>query len=520
MSSDHSPAQHAALDARFEIIRELGRGGTALVYLARERSTGAEVAIKLIRSKYIEDDEAVARFDREARFVAQLDHPNIVPVRSVLDLGSSGMALVMAHVDGRTLRQIIRADGRLSPARTEQVLRDIGSALGAAHAKGIIHRDVKPENIFIDADGRAMLADFGLARSMTADTQLTMSGIAIGTPAYMAPEQIEGGELDARADVYSLGLVAWEMLSGHRPWDGQSLYSVLYHQKHETLPDVRDLRDDVPDRLAEVIIRAIEKDREARWPNMRSLLDGLDDSTTPQLLPRRVPVSAQTTRFVRPATPVTALVFEPPLAPPANFTETQQALRDIADELEGKTRSRGLRRLAVSFAPPHSGGARHWVCSRRRCDYVRRYARLAAARCRGVSQWIAALPMVPADGPKPILMGAPIEPTAIADTTHRAATDATSPANRVVPNTAAAPDRATVAVVPPQAILKSNPAPATPSVTADSLARARATRTNRMVSNGALSQPTPPASTAPAPAPARWSISAHRGHEHRRGGNA
>src|SRR5215831_9176561 len=116
MSSESSPAQHAALNARFEIIRELGRGGTAVVHLARERSTGAEVAIKLIRSRYLEDYEAVGRFEREARFVTQLDHPNIVPIRSVLDLGSSGMALIMAHIDGQTLRQILAAEGRSSPA--------------------------------------------------------------------------------------------------------------------------------------------------------------------------------------------------------------------------------------------------------------------------------------------------------------------------------------------------------------------------------------------------------------------
>lgn len=305
MSSEQAPAARAALDEHYEITRELGRGGTALVYLARERATGAEVAIKLIRAKFIEDEEAQARFAREARFVAQLDHPNIVPVRAVLDLGNSGIALVMAHVAGRTLKQVIRDDGPFSPERATQVMRDVGRALGAAHGIGIVHRDVKPENIFIDGDGRAVLADFGLARSMgTGDTQLTMVGVAIGTPAYMAPEQIEGSELDARADVYSLGLVAWEMLTGHRPWEGESLYAILYHQKHEILPDVRDMRADVPDRLAEVIVRSIEKNRDARWPSAHAVLNALDESTPLWGSTRRVPESADTTRFVRPPTPV------------------------------------------------------------------------------------------------------------------------------------------------------------------------------------------------------------------------
>jgi serine/threonine protein kinase/alpha-tubulin suppressor-like RCC1 family protein len=308
MMSEQSPAATAALEAAYEIIRELGGGGTALVYLARERATGDEVAIKVIRSRYIEDDEAQARFAREARVVAQLQHPNIVPVRAVLDLGPAGLAIVMAHVVGRTLKQMIKQDGPLSPQDTEQILRDIGSALEAAHANGLVHRDVKPENIFIDIDGRALLADFGLARSMAPDTALTMVGMALGTPAYMAPEQIDGSDLDARADVYSLGLVAWEMLIGRRAWTGEGLYAILYHQKHELPPDVRELRSDIPDRLAEVIARAIEKRRDARWDCMRDMLDALDDSSKLTLPPRSAAGDDETMRFARPSLPTAAPV--------------------------------------------------------------------------------------------------------------------------------------------------------------------------------------------------------------------
>src|SRR3954454_12882267 len=173
MSSERTPAGLAALDPEYWILGEIGRGGTAIVYLARERATGAEVAIKLIRAKYLEDEEAMARFAREARFVAQLDHPNIVGVHAVLDLGASGIALVMAHIDGRTLKQLIHDERPLRIDRVVPILRDVALALAAAHARGIVHRDVKPENIFIDADGRALLADFGVARSMSGDTQLT-----------------------------------------------------------------------------------------------------------------------------------------------------------------------------------------------------------------------------------------------------------------------------------------------------------------------------------------------------------
>jgi serine/threonine protein kinase/alpha-tubulin suppressor-like RCC1 family protein len=335
MSGERVPTAYAALETNYEIIREIGRGGTALVYLARERATGEEVAIKLIRAKYIEDDEALARFAREARFVAQLDHPNVVPVRAVLDLGVSGLALVMTHIVGRTLKQVIRQEHPISADRAEGMMRGVANGLGAAHALGIVHRDVKPENIFIDSAGHALLADFGLARSMSPDTQLTMAGVAIGTPAYMAPEQIEGDQLDGRGDIYSLGLVAWEMLTGTRPWEGESLYTVLYHQKYEQLQDVRDIRRDVPKSLADAIAGSIEKDREARWQNVDELIAALDGRMSLRHLRKRAPVSNDTIRFARPVLP-------PPLEPRAHLRTPQQAshsshaaaLAAVAQELE------------------------------------------------------------------------------------------------------------------------------------------------------------------------------------------
>jgi serine/threonine protein kinase/alpha-tubulin suppressor-like RCC1 family protein len=299
------PRTPTALKGEYEILRELGRGGTSVVYLARETATGDEVAIKQIRAKYIEDEEAVARFEREARFVAQLSHPNIIPVRRVVDLKRGGVALVMDHVPGRTLRDLIRETGPLPPDRAEQITRDVAAALGVAHGVGIVHRDVKPENIFVDDSGRAMLADFGLARAMDGDTQLTMAGVAIGTPAYMAPEQIDGNDLDARGDIYSLGLVAWEMLTGKRPWEGETLYAILYRQKYEQLPDVREMRPNVPDRLADAIAVAIEKNRDLRWQDVSALVAALDhgSAAVERRATPRTPVSTETVRFARPVTP-------------------------------------------------------------------------------------------------------------------------------------------------------------------------------------------------------------------------
>lgn len=344
MSAEEIPA---ALEADYEIVRELGRGGTAVVYLARNRESGAEVAIKLVRAKYLEDDEALARFAREARFVAQLDHPNIVPMHAVLDLGSSGIALVMGHISGRTLKQVIHDEKRLSIAAVERVIRDVAAALGAAHAVGIVHRDVKPENIFVDDDGRALLADFGVARSMSGDTQLTMSGVAIGTPAYMAPEQIDGVELDGRGDIYSLGLVSWQMLTGLRPWDGESLYAVLYHQKHEYLPDVREMRPDVPDRIADVIAVAIEKERDARWKDVHELIDALDNPRPSRRSVVPVPASTETVRVTRIATPPRVAPGATTLVAEAAGDPFESLLAELANE-PGFETPQPRRRLLVA----------------------------------------------------------------------------------------------------------------------------------------------------------------------------
>lgn len=307
MNAEPAPAALDALADDYEILRELGRGGTAVVYLARERASGDEVAIKLVRAQFADDDEATARLAREARFVKQLHHPNVVPVREVLELGECGVALVMTHVPGRTLRQVLRDDGALEPARAMRVLRDVASALGAAHALGIVHRDVKPENVFVADDDRAVLADFGIARSMSPEAQqLTMHGVAIGTPAYMAPEQIEGIDLDARADLYSLGLLGWEMITGRRPFAGEPLYSVLYHQKHVQLDEPRTHQGELPAALLSALAGAIEKERDARWDSADSFLAALDGATEPHAWPQSAPAAGATMRVERSGLPVPA----------------------------------------------------------------------------------------------------------------------------------------------------------------------------------------------------------------------
>jgi len=375
MSSEPIPAGLAALDREYWILGEIGRGGTAIVYLARERLSGAEVAIKLIRAKYLEDEEAMARFAREARFVASLAHPNVVGVHRVLDLGAAGIALVMTHVNGRTLKQVIHDERPLAPEFVVRVVRDVASALSAAHGMGIIHRDVKPENIFITTDGRALLADFGVARSMSGDTQLTMHGVAIGTPSYMSPEQIDGTDLDGRGDIYSLGLVAWEMFTGHRPWEGESLYAVLYHQRHHELPDVRDLRPDVSDEIADVIAGAIEKDPSARWQSMDELIAALDGVAPSRAAKAHVPVSTETVRFVRNAITPRGQAATPAPAEPSAAQPVVAAPVDV-----------GTTSLAPSFVGAYfSPGELEELPPARRLPFTRRQITLAAAGIVGLA---------------------------------------------------------------------------------------------------------------------------------------
>ncbi|HVE78379.1 MAG TPA: serine/threonine-protein kinase, partial [Gemmatimonadaceae bacterium] len=261
------------LAERYELEGELGRGGMAIVYLGRDRVTGRRVAIKVVGGRHPADSEVVRRFAREAYTVAALDHPNIVRTLAIEELGGHGIAIVSAYVEGDTLRSALRQTGRFRVDRAVEVLRDVAAGLAHAHAHRIVHRDVKPENVFLDAvTGRALLGDFGIARPLDADAYLTDVGGAVGTPTYMSPEQVDGRQVDERSDVYSLGLVGWEMLTGQQPWQGGTIYAVLYKQKHEELPSIAELRPDTPAFLYHAIEGALAKDPARRWRNAAELL--------------------------------------------------------------------------------------------------------------------------------------------------------------------------------------------------------------------------------------------------------
>jgi serine/threonine-protein kinase len=213
--------EQVVLNGRYELHRRIGRGGMAEVYLARDRLLDRPVAIKILFPEFAADPSFVARFRREAQAAANLNHPNIV---GVYDWGKERGTyyIVMEYVDGRTVSEIIRTDGPLDPKQAAGIAADVAAGLGFAHRKGVVHRDIKPGNILITGTGEVKVADFGIARAMTAttDDDLTQVGSVMGTATYFSPEQAQGKPVDPRSDLYSLGVVLYEMLVGQPPFSG------------------------------------------------------------------------------------------------------------------------------------------------------------------------------------------------------------------------------------------------------------------------------------------------------------
>lgn len=273
MSDDTVRSEVRELAERYEFFEELGRGRTGVVYLARDRNSGRDVAIKLLNSRFSAGTDALRRFIRVARTNPALQHPNIVQTLAIEELGGGAIAIVNEYVRGETLRAVIRASGRLTLYRATRIMREIAAALAHSHAHRGVHGDVKPENIFIEAEsGRAMLADFGIARALDSEDQITKAGASLSTPTYMSPEQVDGRPADDGSDVYALALVGWEMLTGRRPWSGEGLQSVLHKQKHEQLPSLGELRPDVPVFLLSAINGGLAKDPRERWQDADEFL--------------------------------------------------------------------------------------------------------------------------------------------------------------------------------------------------------------------------------------------------------
>ncbi len=272
-----------ALAANYELDNELGRGGMGIVYRARDRRLKRLVAIKLLPPELAFRSEIKTRFLREAETAAQLSHPNIVPIYSV-DERDGLVYFVMALVEGPTLAKKMYEDGQISVDETRRVLREVADALAYAHARGVIHRDIKPDNILLDKEsGRAMVTDFGIARAIQegSDSRLTATGVAIGTPAFMSPEQAAGDrEIDGRTDLYALGVVAYQMLSGRLPFQASTTASMLMKQITERPTPVGQLRSDCPADLAATVMSLLEKEPENRVPSAAALSRALSGDVT------------------------------------------------------------------------------------------------------------------------------------------------------------------------------------------------------------------------------------------------
>lgn len=274
---------------RYRLIEQIGMGGMAIVYRAIDQRTGHSVAVKVLRPEYGQNTEFVSRFQREAEAASKMTHHNIV---NLLDVGMDGenRYLVMEYVKGKTLKQVIQERGRLNPGTAAQITIRILSALQHAHQNGIIHRDIKPQNILVNADGHVKVADFGIAR-MADSATLTTGNNVMGSVHYYSPEQASGQSADARSDIYSVGVVLYEMLTGRVPYDGDTLVSIAMQHMYSAPAPVESIAPEVPTAISHVCMMAMEKNPRYRYQSakemaaeLRMALEGRDDEMQPRLV--------------------------------------------------------------------------------------------------------------------------------------------------------------------------------------------------------------------------------------------
>jgi tRNA A-37 threonylcarbamoyl transferase component Bud32 len=251
---------------RYEVEELVGHGGMSSVYKARDALLERHVALKILHEQYSTDEDFVERFKREARSVAQLQHPNIV---TVIDRGEEDgrQYIVFEYIEGENLKEHVVRKGRLDVREALEIADEVARGLAFAHEQGLIHRDVKPQNVLLNGDGRAKVTDFGIARTLDVDG-MTQTGTILGTSNYIAPEQASGQPVDAHSDVYALGAVLYELLAGEVPFPGESFVAVAMKHMHEPAPNLLDVRRGVPLRVAAAVDRALEKDPEQRFPTM------------------------------------------------------------------------------------------------------------------------------------------------------------------------------------------------------------------------------------------------------------
>ncbi|MGB7447770.1 MAG: protein kinase, partial [Ornithinimicrobium sp.] len=282
------PLVERVLDGRYRVDAHIAEGGMASVYRGHDLRLDRPVGLKIMRPDLARDADFVVRFQREARSAARLSHPHVV---SVYDQGEDDglVYLAMELVTGRNLREIIHDDAPLTLKRATGIIDQVLAALGVAHRAGFIHRDIKPENVLTDAAGNVKVADFGLARAVTAGTMSRTSDVMWGTAAYLSPEQVQHGSADARTDVYAVGLVLYELLTGRRAFAGASPIHVAFQHVHESVPRVTDVVPELPSEIDAIIAAATATDPADRPEDAVALRERLS-RTLAQLSPEQLDI--------------------------------------------------------------------------------------------------------------------------------------------------------------------------------------------------------------------------------------
>jgi serine/threonine-protein kinase len=343
------------LDGRYSVRSRIAEGGMATVYLAVDERLEREVALKVLRAHLAHDETFVSRFRREARSAAALSHPNVV---AVYDQGEDDghMFLAMEYVPGQTLREVLTEEGPLSPRAALDVLEPLLLALAAAHDKGLIHRDVKPENVIISEHGTVKVADFGLARAVSSQTVTSSTGMLLGTVAYLSPEQVERGVADARSDVYAAGLVLFEMLTGSKAFTGDTAIHVAWQHVHEGVPAPSSRVDGLPPVLDDLVAAATSRDPDERPVDAREFLELVRrtrESLGPEALDARPAGAAALAAAAVPTAATTAL-------PIGGEAGTDVASRTHTDTRAMERPPAPLEGVVVAGRGGDSGGLRRW----------------------------------------------------------------------------------------------------------------------------------------------------------------
>lgn len=356
---------------RYEVLEEVGKGAMGVVYLARDPLIGRQVALKTFRVGFSAKDQELqqfrSRFVREAQSAGILSHPNIVTIHDVVDEGGEGVCFIaMEYVKGTNLKQLLQKQEPYSHDYVVQIIAQIAEGLDYAHSRGVVHRDIKPANILITQDDKVKITDFGIARLDTSN--LTMEGQLLGTPNYMAPEQIQGKEVDHRADIFSLGVVFYEMLTRRKPFQGENLTAVTHKIVYEPFTPPEDLVVGLPPGLAAVLRRCLEKDPNRRYPRAaeiaaelrrsvsRSVANDDDDTSATQEVAeetvdrtRPTPGEAEVTVRMPTRQVLSAVNFEPvPSAPPASTMASAAAAPVASAPASGQAQvSQALQKLRI-----------------------------------------------------------------------------------------------------------------------------------------------------------------------------